>query len=92
MKLDQEGYFCAGLASSFAEVDAEIPLCGMDPESAEASSAESRPPIACKVFRVSRQPFGEVFPVEVASNMSSDRDQVLVLKYTGKFYAVDQVC
>ncbi|EIN14429.1 hypothetical protein PUNSTDRAFT_58615 [Punctularia strigosozonata HHB-11173 SS5] len=83
-KLTREGWFFVGLASSFPDTTpGDLPLC--EPR----SSARG-----CKVFRVSRQPYGEVVQFDVSPETSADglRDQVLVFKYKGKMYAVDQQC
>jgi hypothetical protein len=90
-RLDRDGYFCAGLVSSFFNVESNEPLCDPASELPPVSCGPKTLPASCKVFSVSRQPYGEVTRVEVSSGMVSDRDQVLVLRYKGKMYAVDQV-
>jgi hypothetical protein len=90
-RLDRDGYFCAGYVSSFANVESNEPLCDPVSELPPVSCGPKILPASCKVFSVSRQPYGEVTRVGVSAGMVSDRDQVLVLKYKDKMYAVDQV-
>ncbi|TLS22210.1 uncharacterized protein PpBr36_09974 [Pyricularia pennisetigena] len=99
----ESGWFCAGLASSFPNIDNshEGALAEKDiPAPCEAAAGSTTASIpACKVFRVplSAGPRGnaeaEVVPLTEAAEEGADlRNQVLVFQYRGKFHAVDHQC
>jgi hypothetical protein len=87
MHLSRDGYFLAGVLSSFPDVEAQQVLCN-PPEKYEEGNLKG-----CKVFHVSKEPLGEVTELEVAESMTTTglNDQVLVFKYKGKMHGVDQV-
>jgi hypothetical protein len=95
--LDKDGYFFAGRASMFMNVDPGQVLCGRDdPEMASGSTtstATTTTKISCKVFRVSKDKLGDAIELEINQAMtpSGPGNEVLVFKYRDKIYAVDQV-
>jgi hypothetical protein len=95
--LDKDGYFFAGRASMFMNVDPGQVLCGRDdPEMASSSTtsiATTTTKISCRVFRVSKDKLGDAIELEInqAMTLSGPGNEVLVFKYRDKIYAVDQV-
>lgn len=83
------GWISVGLASAFPDLDDDM-LSLAEPR--PCSDAETRP--GCRVFKVPQDDISrnsEVVLVDEDPELMDLKEQVVVFRYKGKFYAVDHV-